>query len=357
MLNLTVSAFLAGATALLAQPALADDVWLYDFDEAATAAQESGKDLLVDFTGSDWCGWCHKLNDEVFDHEEFLTGVADQYVLVKLDFPRSEEAIAKVPNPERNAELRDANNVRGFPTILLMTAEGNAFAQTGYQPGGAQPYLDHLAEIHRTGKATMERMDKVIDAFESAEGDAKLTALGAVLDLLADQGESSPFTAALIPHAAAAFTLDPENAKGYKLRAVEALMDAGSMDERCETAAAELDPQNEKGLGEKVLRAKMGAIASRDDVAAWVTSAVDFDKEFTFVDSELAGEIYVNIAFFSDRYVEDAEAQAKAYARKALDLVGEEHPAIEMLKGLAGEEEEEEHDHDHDHGDEEAGSH
>jgi protein disulfide-isomerase len=121
MLNLTAPALIFGATALLAQPSLADETWFYEFDAAAAAAAESGKDLLVDFTGSDWCGWCHKLNDEVFDHQVFLDGVADQYVLVKLDFPRSDEAKAKVPNPDRNAELRDAHGVRGYPTILLMT--------------------------------------------------------------------------------------------------------------------------------------------------------------------------------------------------------------------------------------------
>lgn len=342
MLNLTAPALIIGATALLAQPSLADETWLYDFDEAAAVAAESGKDLLVDFTGSDWCGWCHKLNDEVFDHQVFLDGVADQYVLVKLDFPRSEEAKAKVPNPERNAELQAEHGVRGFPTILLMTAEGEAFAQTGYQDGGPEAYLEHLGEIHRTGRATLERIGEVVAAFEAAEGEAKLTALGAVLDLLADQEEGSPFTSQLIPHANTAFTLDAENKAGLKLRAVEALLSIGSMSDECESAAAELDPKNEKGLLERVVGAKMSAIASLEDVIAWVDSAVAFDAEYTFVDAELQTDVYINIAFFSDRYVDGAEEQVLTYAKKALELMPEDHRARPMVEGLVGADEEEE---------------
>lgn len=342
MLNLTAPALIFGATALLAQPSLADENWLYDFDEAAAAAAESGKDLLVDFTGSDWCGWCHKLNDEVFDHQVFLDGVADQYVLVKLDFPRSDEAKAKVPNPERNAELQAEHGVRGFPTILLMTAEGDAFAQTGYQAGGPEAYLEHLGEIHRTGRATLERIGEVVSTFESAEGEAKLTALGAVLDLLADQEGGSPFISQLLPHANAAFTLDAENKAGLKLRAVEALLSVGSMSAECETAAKQLDPKNEKGLLERVVSAKLTAIASLEDVTAWVADAVAFDAEHTFIDTEIQTDVYINIAFFSDRYVEDADEQTLTYAKKALELMPEDHRARPMVEGLIGADEEEE---------------
>lgn len=342
MLNFHAPALIFGAAALLAQPSLADETWFYEFDAAAAAAAESGKDLLVDFTGSDWCGWCHKLNDEVFDHQVFLDGVADQYVLVKLDFPRSDEAKAKVPNPERNAELRDTHGVRGYPTILLMTPEGKAFAQTGYESGGPEAYLAHLDEIHRTGRATLERIDEVVAAFEAAEGEAKLTALGAVLDLLTDQEEGSPFISQLVPHASAAFALDAENQAGLKLRAVEALLSVGSMDAECEAAAKQLDPQNEKGLLERIVKAKLGAIASLEDVTAWVASAVAFDAEYTFVDAEIKTDVYISVALYSDRYLEGAEEQALAYATKALELMPEDHRLRPMIEGLVGADEEEE---------------
>ena len=78
--------------------------WLTNIDAAKKSASESKKDLLIDFTGSDWCGWCIKLNDEVFKHDAFKTGVKDSFVLVEIDFPREK---GKLPEDVRklNTEL------------------------------------------------------------------------------------------------------------------------------------------------------------------------------------------------------------------------------------------------------------
>lgn len=120
------------------------DGWYDDFDLASTAAKAQGKDLLVDFTGSDWCGWCIKLHKEVFVRDKFLIPAKEKFVLVALDYPRSEEAKAKVPNPERNNELRKTYKVRGYPTVLLMTADGEVYGNTGYRKGGAESYIQYL---------------------------------------------------------------------------------------------------------------------------------------------------------------------------------------------------------------------
>ena len=69
----------------------AGDEWMTDFEAAKKKAAAENKDLLVDFTGSDWCGWCIKLVDEVFKHDSFKKGVADKFVLVELDFPKKPE--------------------------------------------------------------------------------------------------------------------------------------------------------------------------------------------------------------------------------------------------------------------------
>ena len=69
----------------------AGDGWLTDFEAAQAAAKSSGKYMLVDFTGSDWCGWCIKLKDEVFSKDHFKTEAPKNFVLVELDFPRAKE--------------------------------------------------------------------------------------------------------------------------------------------------------------------------------------------------------------------------------------------------------------------------
>ena len=119
-------------------------VWLSDLDEGIKVAKAEKKAILVDFTGSDWCGWCIRLKKEVFDQKEFAA-VAKDFVLVELDYPQK-----KKQSPEEKAKNKDwaeKFGIEGFPTILLMDSHGEPFAQTGYQEGGPAKYLAHLAEL------------------------------------------------------------------------------------------------------------------------------------------------------------------------------------------------------------------
>lgn len=119
-----------------------DGMWLTNLDTAVQKAKAENKYVLVNFTGSDWCKWCIKLNDEVFSKEEFQKYADENLVLVKLDFPRNIEQSPEVKN--YNDKLMRQFGVRGFPTIFILNSDGKAVAQTGYQPGGAAVYVDHL---------------------------------------------------------------------------------------------------------------------------------------------------------------------------------------------------------------------
>ena len=134
------------ALALLASlPSLfAADAWLTDLEAAKKQAAAEKKDILVDFTGSDWCGWCIRLKKEVFDQPEFAAA-SKQFVLVEIDFPRSKKQTPEVK--ARNEALSKQYAISGFPTILLLDAQGDVYAQTGYQEGGAPKYLEHLAKL------------------------------------------------------------------------------------------------------------------------------------------------------------------------------------------------------------------
>lgn len=139
-------------TAGVAGPALAvadEAQWYADYDEAAAVAAKEGKDLLVEFTGSDWCHFCIKFHGEITQHEEFWKEAQEDFVLVALDFPRGAAAKKKVPNPKRNVELRDQHGVRGYPTVLLMTPEGDVYGQTGYREVGPEAYVDHLDDLRK----------------------------------------------------------------------------------------------------------------------------------------------------------------------------------------------------------------
>ena len=139
------STALAGEN-LSGQPAVQSG-WLTSMEEAKNIARKEGKDILVDFTGTDWCVWCIKLDEEVFSTKAWAAGGAKQFVMLQLDFPRNKE-LAK-GQKEHNQKLKEEFEVQGFPTIFLLDADGAPYAKTGYQPGGPVKYLEHLNGLSR----------------------------------------------------------------------------------------------------------------------------------------------------------------------------------------------------------------
>lgn len=119
--------------------------WHTNLEKAMEVAKKESKPILVDFTGSDWCGWCIKLTKEVFSKKAFQEYAAHNLVMVELDFPRNKMQSAETKT--YNEALLKKYGVRGFPTILLLDAKGNVVGQTGYQEGGPDSYVKHLKEL------------------------------------------------------------------------------------------------------------------------------------------------------------------------------------------------------------------
>ena len=119
--------------------------WMTDFEAAKAKAKAEGKPMLVDFTGSDWCGWCIRLDKEVFSKPAFKDYAAENLILVEIDFPRRKEQSAELK--AQNEALAEKYGIRGFPTILIMDAEGEVIERTGYRRGGPGKYVDHLKGI------------------------------------------------------------------------------------------------------------------------------------------------------------------------------------------------------------------
>ena len=120
-------------------------LWQTKFEDAKAKAKAEKKLLLVDFTGSDWCGWCIKLKQEVFDRRRSRRRPRSSSCLVELDFPRQKQLPEELK--AQNDKLAKQYKVRGFPTILVLDAEGQLIARTGYRPGGPEEYVKHLTEF------------------------------------------------------------------------------------------------------------------------------------------------------------------------------------------------------------------
>lgn len=124
--------------------------WQTDFDAAVESARRQGKDVFINFSGSDWCYWCQRLEKEVFSKDAFWQEAADQFVFVLIDFPNDKSQQSDALQ-KQNEKLAQQFGVQGFPTIVLADATGEAYARTGYVEGGHERYLEHLKEL-RTQK-------------------------------------------------------------------------------------------------------------------------------------------------------------------------------------------------------------
>ena len=124
----------------------AESDWLHDWNKAQEEAKANHKLLFLNFTGSDWCGWCIKLDKDVFSQPKFKDYAHDNLVLVELDFPRRKSQ----PTEERkqNMELAQQYDVLGFPTIVVLNSNGQkVWKFDGYFPGGPEAFIEQLQKL------------------------------------------------------------------------------------------------------------------------------------------------------------------------------------------------------------------
>jgi protein disulfide-isomerase len=133
--------------ALGASAAVAAEGWGDNYTKAKAQAKAEKKLLLLDFTGSDWCGWCIKLNKEVFSQQEFKDYAAKNLVLMEVDFPQTKPQAA--PLKQQNARLQAQYKIQGFPTIVVLNGEGKKVGELGYQPGGPAAFIAELDKMKK----------------------------------------------------------------------------------------------------------------------------------------------------------------------------------------------------------------
>jgi protein disulfide-isomerase len=135
-------ALLLGVLCLNVPIAFAANGWDDDYEKALAKAKAENKMVVLDFTGSDWCGWCMKLDKEVFSKKEFKDYAKENLVLVEVDFPQAKRQSKKLK--EQNEKLKTDHAVRGYPTIIVLDSEGKKVGQLGYMAGGPAPFIEKL---------------------------------------------------------------------------------------------------------------------------------------------------------------------------------------------------------------------
>ena len=153
MKNYRLILFAAAACLLPALFARAESGWLDDYKKAQQEAKASNKFLLLDFTGSDWCGWCKKFDKEILSQSQFQDYARENLVLVEVDFPRpggSRWTAQPAELKKQNQELAHQYQVQGFPTIVVLDGDGQKLWQyDGYFPDGAAAFIAQLEKLRK----------------------------------------------------------------------------------------------------------------------------------------------------------------------------------------------------------------
>ena len=138
--------FAVAAAVLFPSFARAESAWLNDYKKAQEEAKANNKLLLLNFTGSDWCGWCIKFDKEVWSQPQFKDYARDNLVLVELDFPRRKDQPVEVK--KQNVQLAQQYEVLGFPTIVVLNSNGQKLWQfDGYFLGGPEAFVAQLQKL------------------------------------------------------------------------------------------------------------------------------------------------------------------------------------------------------------------
>ncbi len=167
--------------------------WTMDLDAAKALATETGRPLLLNFTGSDWCGWCRMMDKQVFSQEAWQTYAKDRFVLVWIDFPR-DKSLVPAAFAERNAKLLQEFEVAGFPTFILLDSDGlTRLGQAGASRDATpESFIATLEDILlASDKSVAALKDNMTDA-QKAELDAAKEAKDMARQKLKDWVQAEP---------------------------------------------------------------------------------------------------------------------------------------------------------------------
>src|SRR6267154_1770412 len=137
------------ALVLAAHPMFAAEVeWFTDINVAMAKARAENKFVMLDFTGSDWCGPCKKLKSDVFDQPEFAEFANVNFVMVEVDFPRNKPQTPL--QQQMNQQLAELFQIKGYPTIIVLNSAGDrvgAEGYLGYVEGGPKAFISVIEKI------------------------------------------------------------------------------------------------------------------------------------------------------------------------------------------------------------------
>ncbi len=124
-----------------------EPTWLTDAVKAQAQAKAEKRLVLLNFTGSDWCGWCIRLSREVFTQPEFAEYAKKNLVLGEVDFPRRKQLSAE--QKKANDALAAKYKIEGYPTLIILNGEGRQVGTLGYVAGGPKAFIAEIEKLKK----------------------------------------------------------------------------------------------------------------------------------------------------------------------------------------------------------------
>jgi thioredoxin-related protein len=122
--------------------------WLSNYAQALDQAKTGDKPVLLDFTGSDWCPWCIRMDKEVLDTTQFKDYATKNLILMLVDFPQGKQLPQNVQ--DQNNDLQKKYNAQAFPTFILIDKDGNVLGQQeGYLEGGPSAFIAKIESMKK----------------------------------------------------------------------------------------------------------------------------------------------------------------------------------------------------------------
>lgn len=133
-----------------------DGPWLTSVQQARDVALRDERFVMMYFTGSDWCGWCKRLDKEVLNTEIFQGLMRDYLAPVKIDFPK--KRVVSEAEYRANLLLAESYKVQGYPTLVFLDSDGREVLRRGYQEGGGHAYVQNLVkDLRSVAETTLKR--------------------------------------------------------------------------------------------------------------------------------------------------------------------------------------------------------
>lgn len=124
--------------------------WKTNIEEAKATAAKENKNILLVFSGSDWCAPCIKLEKNVWKSDAFKQYAEKKLVLLRADFPNKKVNQLPADVAERNKKLSEKYNKDGnFPLVVLLDKSGKVIGMTGFKNISAEEYIKLLDSLNK----------------------------------------------------------------------------------------------------------------------------------------------------------------------------------------------------------------